>query len=333
MNRDRIRRFFHQSREWSRATRGRELFRRAASDLAECAGIDSGFFVYRRRVFIEEATPQRARVYEPWGRFTDGEEDLQNLVDDVITRLPIWEPLQERWLTMEAASERLQHQWAQYGIRSFGIWPLMSREQRLGALVAARTPDGEDIDEATTTAVLDGCAAQLALALDLILATRIAEDASHRDSLTGLWNRRGLEARWETLIQTAHKHRRSVLVGLIDLDNLKIINDTQGHPAGDAALRRVAQILMQQVRDQDLVVRWGGDEFVVVTQSAEMQSGVLFRLQEAVRTQAPGLSVSIGSAVCGIDGMTWDHCYTVADRKLYEAKRKRGANRAGLRQV
>lgn len=323
MDRDRIRMFFHQSREWARASRGLQLFHRAAADLAVCADIDSGFFVYRRRVFTDGVIPQQAVVYEPWGRFRDGRETLQALVDDVVTRLSVLDRLQERWMSVDAVSQKLQRQWEQYGIRAFGIWPLMSREQRMGVLVAARTTSAADISDETTTAVLDGCAAQLSLALDLILATRIAEDASQRDWLTGLWNRRGLQARWDSFVQAAETTGKPVLIGIIDLDNLKLINDQEGHPAGDAALRRVAQILTQQVRDQDLVVRWGGDEFLVITQATDVYPGVLVRLQDAVRREASGLSISVGSALWGIDGTTWDQCYAAADRKLYDAKRDR----------
>lgn len=332
MDRNRVREFFHQSREWARAKRGLELFQRAAKDLADCASIDSGFFVYRRRIFTNGVTPQQALVYAPWGNFKTEGESLQALVDNVIPRISVLDPIQERWLSVDAVSEKSQRQWARYGIRSFGIWPLMSREQRVGALAVARTGPVEGISDAATTALLDGCAAQLSLALDLILATRIAEDASQRDWLTGLWNRRGLEARFDTFVETAQKTGKPVVIGLIDLDNLKLINDQGGHPAGDAALRRVAQILTKQVRDHDLVVRWGGDEFVVVTHSMEATPGVMVRLQDAVRAEGPGFSISVGSALWGIDGSTWDQCYAVADRKLYDAKRHRGT-RSGLPKV
>lgn len=323
MDSDRIRRFFHHSREWARATRGLDLFHRAAHDLALSADIDSGFFVYRRRVFTDGVTPQQAQIYAPWGRFQGHEDQLQRLVDDVASRPSVMDPIQERWGPLDAVSGKLKDKWLEYGIHSFGIWPLVSREQRIGVLAVARTTAISDVSDATTTALLDACAAQVSVALDLILATRLAEDASQRDWLTGLWNRRGLEARWEGMTGATKESGKPLLISVIDLDHLKIINDTQGHPAGDAALRRVAQILTQEVRSQDLVVRWGGDEFIVVTVSSAADPGVLHRLQEAVRTKAPGLSVSIGSAVWGQDGITWDQCYTVADQRLYEAKRRR----------
>ncbi len=323
MDSDRIRRFFHHSREWARATRGIELFRMASQELASCAEIDSGFFVYRRRVFTDGVIPQQAKIYAPWGRFEGHDNELQLLVDDVASRPSVMDPIQERWGPLDAVSGKLKDKWVKYGIRSFGIWPLVSREQRIGVLAAGRITSTAKISDATTTALLDGCAAQVSVALDLILATRLAEDASQRDWLTGLWNRRGLEARWDALVRAAKDSGKPLLIGAIDLDHLKIINDTQGHPAGDAALRRVAQILTQEVRGEDLVVRWGGDEFIVVTVSSSTDPGIMHRLQEVVRTKAPGLSISSGSAVWGRDGTTWDHCYTVADQRLYEAKRQR----------
>lgn len=322
MDSQRLRQFFHESREWARAETGLELFHQAARLLQTVASIDSGFFVYRKRIFQPSMTPQNARAYAGWGRFDDLGA-LDRLVAEGVQHPERFVPVFEQWISPDQLPLTLKDAWASYQFDRVGIWPLVSRERPVGTIVAARLASGSFPDDLTTV-ILDACAAQLSVALDLILAIRRSEEISQRDWLTGLCNRRGFHDRLNSVLDRAQGANRAVVIGVLDLDHLKVLNDTQGHPAGDDALRRVADILTRTVRADDVVARWGGDEFVVILSGVEVETeGVMERLRSAIMRQAPDLSVSVGGAVWGVDGETWAQCYAVADRRLYDAKRRR----------
>lgn len=297
-----------------------ELFEMAAADLSEFADADSGFFVYRKRVLTEGITSQNPRVYASWGVFAHDEQRLQDDVDRAINQLDLLNPLMEQWMLTEDMPSELQTAWKGYGLLEVGIWPLVSREQMIGAIIVARTkPVSRRLTIETATALMDSCAAQISLALDLILTGRIAEEASQRDLLTGLLNRRGLEARLLQLVQECESSGNHLVLGLIDMDNLKQVNDTHGHPTGDNALRVLADTISRNVRSGDVVARFGGDEFAVLMQTDGLDAeSAMERIQQAVREG--GLSVSVGGAVWGVDGETFEQCYRVADERLYECK-------------
>ncbi|MEX0789836.1 MAG: diguanylate cyclase, partial [Actinomycetota bacterium] len=90
------------------------------------------------------------------------------------------------------------------------------------------------------------------------------KDRAKTDGLTGLLNLQGLKQESDRLLQLAGRYQHPVVVGYIDLDNFKKVNDSRGHSEGDRVLQMVAQTLERQVRTTDLVARIGGDEFAVV---------------------------------------------------------------------
>ncbi len=295
----------------------------AALDLKAFAAVDSGFFVYKKRASINPDESRKPDVYVPWGVFEKNLSDLQALIDDSILDLHKLVPRMERWVLVEDLPEELRAKWSHYGVLELGIWPLVSREKMIGAIVVAETmPSSIPLTFGMRLAILDACAALVSLGIDLILASRIAEESSQRDLLTGLLNRRGLDSRLPKLLQQASENRKHIVFGLIDLDDLKVINDTNGHPAGDQALQLIAEIINRNVRSDDLVARIGGDEFAVVMQTDKPDSEFgMLRLQKAVKEQSGYLSASVGGAVWGIDGDLLDQCYQVADERLYENKR------------
>ena len=168
---------------------------------------------------------------------------------------------------------------------------------------------------------------QVAIALDR--ARQFASEA-RTDHLTGLANRREFERVMEREVALAERHGRRLSLMMIDLDNLKRINDRQGHRAGDGALRLVAQQLQRVVRASDVCARVGGDEFAVAMPETEVDRArdVATRLRRAV--QHVGLSarspeaveVSIGIASWH-KGQDWQGVYQAADGDLYEDKRRR----------
>jgi len=160
---------------------------------------------------------------------------------------------------------------------------------------------------------------------------------SERDPLTGLANRRHFQA---VMRQVAADGKLSGAVYLIDIDHFKRINDQHGHSAGDAVLIEVARRLRETLREQDLIVRWGGEEFLVVTQSlASDQVETLARRMLATLNQFPvaigagrvSVSASIGFATFPIGpsalSVSWERAINLVDTAMYLAK-AHGRNRA-----
>ncbi len=159
------------------------------------------------------------------------------------------------------------------------------------------------------------------------------------DSMTGLYNRRYLLRHLDGLLRAPLG--KGVAVLMLDVDHFKSVNDRYGHPAGDTALRMVADLLRQRTRVFDSVARYGGEEFVVVMPGASTQEAVMAaeRLREAVlqlrftpvAELVHRLSVSIGVAVCSPQGreLSPEALIKAADQALYDAK-GRGRNRVEL---
>ena len=144
------------------------------------------------------------------------------------------------------------------------------------------------------------------------------------DPLTGLGNRTALRRRLDTATDP-------VTLGLIDLDGFKPVNDTHGHDVGDEVLRTVARRLLGAVREEDCVVRFGGDEFAVVFadgSTAEGIRGSTSRIRAAI--EAPivaknGRTVVVGASI-GVATAAVAEVVELADRALYEAKGRAGAS-------
>jgi len=156
------------------------------------------------------------------------------------------------------------------------------------------------------------------------------------DELTGLHNRRAFMLLAEHPIKEAVRAGRPVIGLFADVDDLKIINDTYGHPEGDRALRRVADALRAACRDADIVGRLSGDEFAILLaethQIAGIEARVRRRLTDATRDLPYPLCVSIGVARC----LPGEHCdldelFARADQAMYEEKTaKRHATQEAL---
>ena len=150
---------------------------------------------------------------------------------------------------------------------------------------------------------------------------------SHQDSLTGVGNRRMLQ-RWFKRWQMQQSGRLWLL--MIDIDNFKVINDTYGHSAGDHILENLAALMSQQSRPQDLVIRYGGEEFIMLmaaeNQQAPMQLAERLRRQfeqQPSRHRAHFIyhTISIGiSEVSDISEAGLDDAIEAADKAMYQAK-------------
>lgn len=180
---------------------------------------------------------------------------------------------------------------------------------------------GEDPADADV-GMLQVLANQLGSRLGMLRVLSETSLQASTDSLTGLWNRRRLEAAFNTLLA----RRAPLAVVLADLDDFKELNDRYGHDAGDRALRAFASALREEVRQDDLVCRYGGEEFVVVLpgRSIDDARAVFERVRQRVSAVASDGRVPAFTASYGItdsEGVTpLDELLAEADVALYEAK-------------
>jgi two-component system cell cycle response regulator len=149
------------------------------------------------------------------------------------------------------------------------------------------------------------------------------------DPLTGLNNRHKLQETLTRELERASRYSRPLSIIMIDMDKLKAINDTLGHPAGDEALIKVANAIEHCIRKVDLAARFGGDEFVIVLPEADVSvaASVAERINqdvEKLKVEDKQLGISLGVA-------SWNKTYTspevfidAADRAMYQAKRSEG---------
>jgi diguanylate cyclase (GGDEF)-like protein len=159
-------------------------------------------------------------------------------------------------------------------------------------------------------------------------------DQATRDPLTGVYNRRYFREAIDIEVQRSRRHGRSMGFLLIDVDRLKQINDTYGHQTGDKVLREVALFLKGQVRSYEMVVRYGGDEFlVVITETAAGIEAIKRRIVEALArwndaNQAFDFPVwlSVGGARWDpAGGETVEEVLAKADLRMYQDKRARAS--------
>ncbi len=169
---------------------------------------------------------------------------------------------------------------------------------------------------------------------DLNLALK---EASIRDPLTGLPNRRMLLERLREESERAQRHGQTYVLAMLDVDLFKQVNDTWGHDVGDRVLVEIARAMESELREYDLCGRWGGEEFLVLLPATPpgTAQGVMDRLVGAVRALAIDvgaevlrLTVSIGMAYHQL-GETFSETLSRADQALYLAKQD-GRDRVAL---
>ncbi|MDH5673721.1 MAG: diguanylate cyclase [Myxococcales bacterium] len=163
---------------------------------------------------------------------------------------------------------------------------------------------------------------QLALALSNISLRESLRALSIRDPLTGLFNRRYLEEAIGRELPRAKRKNSEIAVWMLDVDHFKRYNDSHGHQAADAALQQLAKLMAAMLRAEDIVCRFGGEEFVVVLPDCSLADGArrADEMRQRVRSVISGISVSIGVAAWPQHGRAWEVVLRAADDALYKAK-------------
>lgn len=163
------------------------------------------------------------------------------------------------------------------------------------------------------------------------LERELYKELSYLDPLTGIHNRRHFDESLEAEIRKAARHKGSLVLLMIDLDDFKLYNDRLGHQKGDEALKTIAQLFKATCRIYDIVTRYGGEEFAIIFPGASMENAM--ELAERVRQEVvdtpfdgehvlPGgrLTVSIGAACFPRNAHAAADLLRCADQALYEAK-------------
>ncbi len=209
--------------------------------------------------------------------------------------------------------------------REILVAPLTFKSVPLGAVVLA-TPTQFSLDDLD---LLEHLRADLALAINNALAHDRLERLAAVDPLTDAYNRRFGLGRLREEFSRAVRAENPLAVLMLDLDHFKAVNDTYGHLVGDRVLRAVAQACRRVLREGDVLIRYGGEEFLVLLPGAGVEDlgQVGERIRRAVGEtsvadgdQRISVSVSIGGATYGGSSDSPDALVALADRALYEAK-------------
>jgi diguanylate cyclase (GGDEF)-like protein len=188
--------------------------------------------------------------------------------------------------------------------------------------------------------ILEMMASSVATAMVAADALTNSERRAHRDPLTDLPNRRQLNQDLDSTLGALNGNKRSAVVAMVDIDHFKRFNDQFGHRVGDITLQRVASVLRSAMRDEDLVYRYGGEEFVLVFMDAGPAEAMMLaeRVRVAVeKTQLTGeghepvgpVTISLGLALLPEHGEEVSELIELADVAMYESK-SHGRNRTTM---
>nr|WP_316641070.1 DUF484 family protein [uncultured Roseateles sp.] len=305
-----------------------ELLRLLLSDYGQAFGIESVTLA------LVDADGETARILD--GELRDG-----SVLNDLVL-LPSATPLDElygrvRKPRLEAFEASLHARFFNAPPRpprSVALLPLSRHGELIGSLHFGSC-DAERYDPAAGTHLLERLASIVSVCLESVLNQERVKLAGLTDLLTGVHNRRYFEHRCGIEIAQARRYKHALACMFLDIDKFKHINDSHGHPAGDAVLRAVGHCIQSQLRAGDTIARYGGEEFVVLLPQTGAQH--VREIAERIRSriaampcaadsgQALDVTISIGLAM--LDAAPGREAAAMAaglvaaaDRALYQAK-------------
>jgi diguanylate cyclase (GGDEF)-like protein len=211
------------------------------------------------------------------------------------------------------------------GSQSLIAAPLLNENQLMGVLVVHQCERQRQWSEHEIRMV-SAIADQLAVAIAHAQLFAQVRHQAITDGLTGLYNHVYFKNRLTEELRTAERKGTPVSLIMIDLDKLKVINDTHGHPVGDAAIRQIGAILKTLLRSGDTAARYGGEEFGIILPETSLLEAALIadRLCSQIRnTHVPGLgkiTASLGTACYPKQARSSSELIEKADKALYVAK-------------
>jgi diguanylate cyclase (GGDEF)-like protein len=155
---------------------------------------------------------------------------------------------------------------------------------------------------------------------------RVTFEMATKDKLTGLYNRQYLEEYSSQALGRIKRHNTVLISIFIDLDNFKHVNDYYGHLEGDRVLKEVAEIFKQTFRDYDIIIRYGGDEFIVLVEDKQYSHESIKELMELFVKRIESslkkfkISASYGCAVAPYDAQTMEELIEISDERMYLQK-------------
>ena len=158
--------------------------------------------------------------------------------------------------------------------------------------------------------------------------SNILEYQASHDKLTGLFNRNKFDEIFAKEIKRTKRYKNELSVIIFDIDNFKMVNDTYGHQIGDEVLKEISKIALDNVREQDITTRWGGEEFFILLPQTNLSGAVIVANKIRISTQnhiftekSLKITASFGVAQFCIENDDEKTIITRADELLYEAKR------------
>jgi diguanylate cyclase (GGDEF)-like protein/PAS domain S-box-containing protein len=209
--------------------------------------------------------------------------------------------------------------------------PILAQGESLGTLHFQATDDAPTLADSELS-FKTTFAGQVGLSVANIRLREALRSQSIKDPLTGLYNRRYLTEMLERESRRCVRSEQPLGILMLDLDHFKKFNDTYGHDAGDIVLREAASFLSKSIRSEDIVCRFGGEEFVVILPTANLDAA--YARAERIRSKLHELTVlhqgqslgmitaSVGVASLPLHGTTPDVLIAAADAALYRAKRE-----------